>query len=313
MPPALALQLAARHGIDLSAHIDAAGHYRWRDFAEFLGVYDAASAAIQTARDYYDLALAYYDAAAAEGAIYVEVMISPAHAARQGIAYPALTEALSEALEQARRARGIEGRLILTAVRHLGVEAVEEVARLALAHPHPMVTGFGMAGDETFAAPGDFARAFAIARDAGLGLTVHAGELAGPESVQAALAHLKPQRIGHGVRAIENSAVMDALRDSGAVLEVCPSSNVALRLYPSIAAHPVMRLAAAGLNITLGSDDPPFFFTSIGGEYEKVSAAHGLDDVVMLNFTRTAIEAAFCDEDTKARLRARIAEGEGAT
>src|SRR5690606_30527371 len=145
-----------------------------------------------------------------------------------------------------------------------GVERAEAVARLAARHRHPLCTGFGMGGDEAGHPPGPFARAFAVARDeAGLGCTVHAGETAGPDSVRAAL-ELPVTRIGHGVRAIEDPLLVDTLAERGIVLEVCPTSNVATGVYKDYASHPLRRLMAAGIPVTLNSDDPPYFDTSIG-------------------------------------------------
>jgi adenosine deaminase len=209
-------------------------------------------------------------------------------------------------MEAAQRDFGVVARIIITCVRHFGVEQAEETARMAARHPHSLVVGFGMAGDENHGAPKDFARAFDTARAAGLQTTAHAGELAGPESVRAAVRDLKILRIGHGVRAVEDQDLVRELADRQIPLEMCPSSNVALRLYPSIAAHPIKRLSDAGLAITISTDDPPFMHTSIRAEYERVAEAHRLDAANMLAFTTCAIEAAFCNEPTKQALRARV-------
>ena len=151
------------------------------------------------------------------------------------------------------------------------------VARYAAAHPHPYVVGFNMAGDEENFPAGDYAEAFATVADAGLGCTVHAGEWAGPESVRAAL-ELPVTRIGHGVRSIEEPALVEELAERGIVLECCPTSNVVLDLFPSYEDHPLPRLKEAGVKITLGSDDPPYFGASIGGEYAVCAEHFGFDD-----------------------------------
>jgi adenosine deaminase len=158
--------------------------------------------------------------------------------------------------------------MIATGLRHEGPDGVERAARYIVANPHPLVTGFGMAGDERMHQPKDFAKAFDIARDAGLAITVHAGELVGAQSVRGALDHLKPARIGHGVRAIEDPALVDRLAGEGVVLEVCPGSNIAIGVFPSYEAHPFPKLRDAGVRVTLSSDDPPFFHTSLAREYE---------------------------------------------
>ena len=311
--PDLALRLGRRHGLDLSPLVDAEGRYRWRDFAEFLHVYDAMSAAIRTAEDYYEITADYYRRMAQKGLIYGEIFVSPEHAMRQGLSYPTLIDAVASAMADIEAETGAVARIVVTCVRHFGHEHAEETAALAARHPHAYVVGFGMAGDESMGAPADYARAFAIARDAGLGLTAHAGEICGPESVRATIESLPVSRIGHGVRAIEDPELVAELVDRDITLEVCPGSNLALGLYPSIAAHPVRRLVEAGLAVTLSADDPPFFDTDVAREYEEVRTAHGFDPVDMLDFTRRSIAAAFLDSATRARLEARLAEAESAT
>ena len=151
-------------------------------------------------------------------------------------------------------------------------------------------------------------RAFEIASEAGLGITVHACELTGWETVEAALDHIKPSRIGHGVRAIENPDLVKRIADEGVVLECCPGSNVALSVFPGFAAHPFPALKKAGCKVTLNSDDPPYFWTSLKREYDIAAENFGMDETELLGVTRTAIEAAFVDRKTKAALLARLGE-----
>ena len=306
--PALVRRLAARRGIDLGDLFDASGGYRWHDFASFLDAYGRASSVFRTRDDFRELARDHFAGIAAEGAIYGEVFVAPDIAADSGIAYDDYVGGLGEGIAAAETEAGIVGRMIVIAVRHLGPQRAQAMAATAAANPHPLVTGFGLAGDETMHHPRDFAPAFAIAREAKLGLTAHAGELAGPESVTAALDHLGVGRIGHGVRAIEDPAVVGRLAADKVVLELCPSSNVALKLYPDIARHPFRRLMEAGVRVTINSDDPPYFGTTLGGEYEALKRHQGLDEAALLAATRTAIEAAFVDEATRGRLLARLGE-----
>jgi len=307
--PSLALKIGARHGMDLSGLIDASGGYRWSDFAEFIYAYDSMSEALRTADDYYEIAFAYLTENAARGLIYAEFFVSPEHAGRYGLTYEAMVDAVGQAMADAEAAAGVAARMILTCVRHYGVDHAEATARLAVAYPHPRVTGFGIAGDEAKGAHADFARAFAIAKhEAGLRTTAHAGELLGPDSVRAALRDLDVERIGHGVRAIEDPALVAELAARGVPLELCPSSSVAIGLYPVIASHPVARLTQAGVTVTLSTDDPAFFGDGIAAEYAAVGAAHGFEAADLLQFTAAAVEAAFCDDATKAALRARLAD-----
>ncbi|MCO6403553.1 adenosine deaminase [Aurantimonas endophytica] len=302
--PDLVLAHAARHGIDVSGIIRD-GHYVWHDFTSFLAAYDLASSVFRGEADYADLAADHLGRLAAQGAIYAEFFVSPDHASNAGLPPAAYVAGLSRGIERAREESGIEARMIVVGVRHLGPEAVERAARFAAEPRHPLVTGFGLAGDERTGTPADFARAFAIARNAGLGLTAHAGELCGPESVRATLDALKPSRIGHGVRAIEDPELVRRIVAEGIVLEVCPGSNLALGIYPDAAAHPLKQLVATGARVTLNSDDPPFFRTTLADEY-AFAAEVGIDAGTRLGFTRQAIEAAFVDEATRRRLLERL-------
>jgi len=302
--PALVQRLAAKHGIDVS-HIIGDGAYVWKDFTSFLKAYDDASTVFREPQDYHLLTYDAFSRLAEQNALYGEVFASPDHAARMGLGYESLIEAVSEGIEDANREHGIEGRIIVTCIRHLGPDQAESVARLVAANPHPMVTGWGMAGDERMFAAEDFAEAFGIAGDAGLGLTAHAGEFAGPDSIRDTLDHLFVSRIGHGVRAVEDPDLIERLSDEDMVLEVCPASNIELGLYPSIDAHPLTELVQAGLRLTLNSDDPPFFHTSLDNEY-ALAASTGLDDETLIDFTRTALEAAFVDETTRSKLLSRL-------
>jgi adenosine deaminase len=303
--PELVERQARKYGVDTSYFI-ADGRFLWSDFSSFLAAYDAAASLFRSEDDFARLAEHHLSALARQGAIYAEFFISPDHAIRSGLSAQAYAEALGSGIDRARAKTGIEARMIVTGVRHFGVDAVEAAARFAARCGHPLVTGFGMAGDERHGYTEDYVRAFEVAREAGLGITVHAGEFAGPESVRDALDHLRPARIGHGVRAIEDVELVRRIAAERVVLECCPGSNVALGLYADAAAHPFPQLMAAGCRVTLNSDDPPYFDTTLAAEYETARRHFGLDERKLAAITRTAIEAAFLDRKTKAALLARV-------
>jgi adenosine deaminase len=167
------------------------------------------------------------------------------------------------------------------------------------------VVGFSMAGDEANFPNDGFAEPYAIAAAAGLGCTVHAGEWAGPESVRAAMT-LPVTRIDHGVRAIEDPALVRELAERDLVLNTCPTSNVVLGVYQDYASHPLPALIEAGVRVTLGSDDPPYFGATIGGEYEVCTEQMSLGLDVMRAITLNGIDAAFCEESLKDSLRSRL-------
>jgi adenosine deaminase len=305
-PPELTRRIAKRNNLEIPpGTIGDHGRYLWDDFLHFLRVYDQAASVIRTAQDYRDITFEYLGSCADEGAVYVELTASPDHAALAGLSYPDQIAGIAQGIDDARDASGIEARILITAVRNFGTERAEVVAALAAAHPHPYVTGFGLAGDEAGFPPEPFARAYAIAHDAGLGLAVHAGEWAGPESVRGGMT-LPVTRIGHGVRAIEEPELVAEIAARGLVLEVCPTSNVALGLYPDYASHPFLALRAAGVKVTLGSDDPPYWAASIGGEYGVADAEFGLSDSELREITRTAIEAAFVDTTLRQQLLTKV-------
>ncbi len=306
-PPHLVRKLADRNRVTLPAdlfHDD--GEFHWRDFGHFLEAYDAASSVIKTPEDYRDVTYEYLASCAAEGAIYVEVMSSPDHAAAAGMSYQDHLEGIGAGIRDVARDHNIEGRLIVTCVRHFGVERAMEVARQVVAAPHELLVGFGMGGDEAAWPPAQFADAFNYVASSGLPCTVHAGEWAGPALIREAIAELPVSRLGHGVRAIEDPTLVQELSDRGIALEVCPGSNIATGLYATLEEHPIRRLIEAGVTVSLNSDDPPYFATSIGREYDNAESVLGLSSAQLCQITRAAINASFADDQTKARLLALV-------
>jgi adenosine deaminase len=303
-PPALIRRLAKRNGVALPAALFGGnGEFRYTDFLDFLRTYDRAASVIRTAEDYRDVTFDYLCSCAREGAIYVELTASPDHAALAGLSDEEHLAGIASGIDEARSETGIEGRILISAVKNFGIERAVRVARYAAERPHPYVVGFSMAGEEQNHPASEFARPYAIAAAAGLGCTVHAGEWDGPASVRSALT-LPVTRIDHGVRAIEDTELVEELSANGVVLNLCPTSNVVLGVYAGYDEHPLPRLRAAGVRFTLGSDDPPYFGASIGGEYEVCAEHMGMDEAALREITRTAIDAAFCDEPLKRELRA---------
>ena len=314
--PDLVRRLAARHGKNLDSFMRADGTYIWTDFTTFLACWDKVAEVICTPEDYADLVEDYLLRNAAEGCFYTEMFLSPDHVALLGMSYDNLLEGVLEGLERAKTNSAVDGfpidaRFIITCVRHMGPEKAVGVAKTIAAKPHPLVTGFGMGGDERMHSQAAFAPAFAIAHEAGLACTTHAGEFGGPQSVIDALDHLPVTRIGHGVRSIEDADLVRRLVDEGITLEVCPHSNVALGLYPDLGSHPIRALMQAGVKVTLSSDDPPFFAATIGKDYDALMALHGWSRQEMAGFTRRSLEAAFVDDETRATLLARLEEQGG--
>ena len=299
--PELVARIAARNGVSLPAGMLAEdGQFHYTNFLHFLETYDLAASVIRTAEDYRDITYEYLAAVAEDGGIYVELTASPDHAALVGLSDEEHFDGIAAGIDDARRDHGIEARILLSGVRNFGSENAIRVARQAAERPHPYIVGFALAGDESIP-PGDFAEAFSIASDAGLGCTVHSGEWQGPDSIRAAM-RLPVTRLDHGVRAIEDPTLVREIAERGLTLNTCPTSNVVLGVYSSYAEHPLPHLRAAGVRVTLGSDDPPYFGATIGGEYQVCSEHFGWDDQHLREITITAIEAAFCEAPLRASL-----------
>lgn len=306
-PPAFIRGLAAERHIDIRRAFDAQGNYAFSGFGDFLKVYEAATSVLTTPADYGRLTRAVLAESAAAGVIYTEAFLSPDFCGGCDLAaWRDHLAAIREAAEEAERQDGITMRGIVTAIRHFGPERAKQAALCACETAGDWIVGFGLAGDENTCSPKDFSWAFDAAREAGLRLTCHAGEWRGPESVRDALRDLRVERIGHGVRAIEDLALVDELAERGIVLEVCPGSNVALGLYPSIRAHPIDRLRERGVKVTVSTDDPPFFHTTMDREYVMLAEAFDWDEGVFEAIARTSAEAAFCTEETRKNILKRL-------
>jgi adenosine deaminase len=197
-----------------------------------------------------------------------------------------MLKAIEAGYEKAKKETGIEARFISTAVRHFGPAKALEAAQITRDNPHSLVTGFGVAGDENAHSFADFEPAFKLS---GLPYrTAHAGEAAGPESVRSAKDVLKVRRFGHMVRAIEDKKLIDELKTHKAVPEVCVSSNLVLHVYKDYTANPLRKFFDAGLKVVLGSDDPSFFGTSIGREYQIARDHFKFTDDELRQITRNA-------------------------
>lgn len=306
-PPAFIRGLAREKKMDLGGLFSESGAYRYKDFWDFLKVYEAATSTLQRPEDYHRLVLAVLEESAASGVVYSETFLSPDFCGGRDLgAWREYLHAMREAADQAERQFGITLRGVVTCIRHFGPDKARQTARCAAETAGDWIVGFGIAGDEKVGHPKDFRWSFDLAREAGLRLTAHAGEWGGPESVRAALNDLAVERIGHGVRAIEDLALVDELAERGVVLEVCPGSNVALGLYRTFRDHPIGTMFDRGVKVTISTDDPPFFHTTMARECEELHRAFDWDEGVFEKIARTSLDAAFCDDDTKSKIRAKL-------
>lgn len=306
-PPAFIRGLAKEKKIDISGIFDANGNYIFTDFWHFLKVYEAATSVLTEPEDYRRLTLAVLEESAKSGVVYSETFLSPDFCGGRDVgAWREYLHAIRDAADQAERQMGVTLRGVITCIRHFGPEKARETALCAAETAGDWIVGFGIAGDEKIGQPKDFRWSFDCAREAGLRLTAHAGEWGGPESVRNAIRDLDVERIGHGVRAIEDLALVDEIAERGVVLEVCPGSNIALGLYPQWRKHPISELHRRGVKVTVSTDDPPFFHTTMAREYDRLNDAFDWDEGMFRDIARASLDAAFCDADTKARIAKKL-------
>ena len=306
-PPGFIRGLAAEKGLDISRIFTPEGTYEYRDFLQFLDIYEAATSTLQSPEDFARLVSAVLAQSAAQGVVYSEAFLSPDFCGGRDVGvWKEYVAAMQEAAAAAEAEHGIILRGVITAIRHFGPDKGRETALCAQESAGDFITGFGIAGDESAGALADFAYGFDMAREAGLGLTAHAGEWKGPQEVRAALKHLRVSRIGHGVRAIEDAALVDQLAETGTVLEVCPGSNVTLGVFRTLADHPIHTLREAGVKVTISTDDPPFFQTDMRKEYQDLAQTFGWQAADFAALNQVAATAAFCDETTRARVMTKL-------
>lgn len=306
-PPKFIAGLAREKGIDIAGIFDEAGNYAFDDFDHFLKVYEAACQPLTGPEEFRRLTLAVLEESAAHGVVYSETFLSPDFCGGGDLtAWREYLMAIEEAAEEAEAKFGITLRGIVTCIRHEGPEQAKTAARCAVETQGRFLTGFGMAGAEMMGRPGDFAYSFDMAREAGMYLTCHAGEWGGAEMVADTLRDLRPSRIGHGIGAIQDPALVDRLAEDGVVLEVCPGSNVFLNAVPSWEAHPIAKLPDAGVKVTVSTDDPPFFRTTMTAEYEALERTFGWNEAEFAEINQVALAAAFCDEETRAMVAQKL-------
>ena len=260
-------------------------------FPAFADMYVGACEVLRTAADMVRLVDEVVDDAALAGAVWIEpAFYQPRYRDRLG-SDEQIIELVLDALDAASARTGVATGLMVAADRTIDPAEAVAQARLAARYADQGVVSFGLANDEALWPPEPFAEAYAIARQAGLLSTPHAGELAGPESVIGALDALGADRIQHGVRAIEDPALVQRLADEGVCLDVCPTSNVLLSVVPSIEAHPLPQLLEAGVRCSLNADDPLLFGPGLLEEYELCRERLALDDVALATIARASIEA----------------------
>jgi aminodeoxyfutalosine deaminase len=303
--PATLLEIARRNDQPLPADTveELTALYEFTDLAHFVQVWLLTTGCLRTDTDFRQVVVDYAGEAAAFGAVYLEGIFSPGERVKRGVGWDEIFTGYADGAEEAFERHGVIVRLTPDLHRELDPELAEECARVAVHYRDRGVVGLGLGGREVGHPAEPYRRAFEIARDGGLGIVPHAGEAAGPESIREVLS-MDPARIRHGIRAVEDRALLAEIVDRGVVLDVCPTSNLRLGGVPSLAAHPLPALRAAGALCTINTDDPAMFGTDLGREYE-IAAELGVSagDAYL-----AGLAGALCDERTRAELTSRVGQ-----
>jgi aminodeoxyfutalosine deaminase len=276
--------------------------YAFRDFPHFLEVYALVSSLVRRPEDVVTLVDGLAGDLASQGARYAEVTVTPTSHAAAGISLDELAGALDAGARSAGAVHGVELAWVYDVNAAEGAAGGDLTLDAALHHPPAALVGFGVGGPESGAPRSTFRPHFESALAAGLHSVPHAGESSGPDEVWVALDELGAERIGHGLAAARDARLLARLAADGVTLEVCPSSNVATGVVPSLAAHPLPRFLAAGVRVSLGSDDPPMFGTTLLDEYRRARDVIGVGAEDLRQIARTSVEASFAPAALKAEL-----------
>jgi adenosine deaminase len=315
LEPELVFDLAARNGVDLPwPDIETLrASYAFRDLADFLALYYEGMSVLRTREDFCDLALAYYERAAADGIRHSELFFDPQVHLRHQVALGDVIGGLRDAARAAEVAHGITGGLILCFLRDLGPEEAARMLELAAPYADDLL-GVGLDSTEVGYPSEPFREVFAAARELGLHTVAHAGEEGPPAHIWGALDALGAERIDHGLRALEDDALVERLVGDRIPLTVCPLSSVRLRAVARLTEHPLRQMYERGLAVTVNSDDPAYFGGYLGTNFDAVQEALELSDDVVVDLCRNSIEASFADSERRAdllaELDARVAGGE---
>lgn len=305
------IELAERDGINLPPALveewppqlvatDEKGWFR------FQRLYDVARSVLRTEDDIRRLVLEAAEDDAHDGAVWTEIQVDPSGYGGRFGGITSFTDLVIDAVRDASERTGLAMGVVVAANRTRHPLDARTLARLAAQYAGRGVLGFGLSNDERRGDTASFAPAFAIAERAGLRLVPHAGELLGANHVTSALDHLHADRLGHGIRATEDPAVLDRVAEQGVALEICPTSNVALGVYSTLEEVPVRAAMSAGIDIALGADDPLLFGSRLAGQYAVLRAAQNFTDAELAELARGSLRAAAAPSDLVAEALQRV-------
>ncbi len=307
LEPELMFRLAERNGVTLPyPDVEAVrAAYQFEDLQSFLDLYYQGAQVLLEEQDFYDLTWAYLEHCHADNVLHTEIFFDPQTHTDRGVPFEKVIRGIRRALDDGRERLGISSELILSFLRHLSEESAFQTLEEAMPWREQFI-GVGLDSGEVGNPPEKFERVFAKARKLGLRVVAHAGEEGPPEYIWQALDLLKVERIDHGVRSLEDPALVERLRDSGMPLTVCPLSNVKLRVFERMEDHNLLRLMEAGLKVTVNSDDPAYFGGYMTDNFRAVQHAFGLGCEQLVQLSRNAVDAAFLSDERRAELNAAL-------
>ena len=310
--PATFLKLAKRYHIALPADtIEGLREwYVFRDFSHFIEIYMAISSCLRTPEDIELITREFLIGQAEQNIVYSEVTFTPYNQLLNcRLSMHEQLDAVNRARAWGERELGVRMGLIVDIPRERSADAAVTVARFVVDRYGDGIIAQGLGGPEIGNPPSKFRRAFELVHDAGVPCVVHAGETDGPSSIWNAIEVARPRRIGHGVRCVEDPKLMDYLKQTQLPLEVCPTSNICLRVFPSIGQHSLPKLLEYGLKVTLNSDDPPMFNTTLTDEYLVASKQFGWDTSLIKRLVLDAVEVSLLTESERVSMRESCLEG----
>ncbi len=296
LEPELMFELARRNGVDIPFRTveEVRAAYSFSRLQDFLDIYYQGANVLLTEEDFRDLAVAYFDRAAADRVVHAEIFFDPQTHTARGVPFDTVMRGLLAGMEEAERRHGLTSKLILCFLRHLDEESA--FATLREAEPWlDRIEAVGLDSSELGHPPSKFARVFAAAAERGLKRVAHAGEEGPPEYVVEALDLLAVDRLDHGNRSMEDPRLVQRLVRDEMTLTVCPLSNLKLCVVPSMDAHPIDRMLAEGLRVTINSDDPAYFGGYVNANYQAAAEARGLDRAQLKTLARNSFLGSFLD------------------
>lgn len=307
LEPELIFALAKRNNVALPyASVEALrAAYAFTNLQSFLDIYYAGASVLLQEQDFYDMAMAYLERAHADSVIHTEMFFDPQTHTERGVAMDVVVNGLYRACTVAKAKWGINALLILCFLRHLSEASAIETFEAALPYRDKFI-GVGLDSSEVGHPPEKFSRVFSMCKQSGLRLVAHAGEEGPPAYIWQALDDLKVERIDHGVRSLEDAALVARLAKDRIPLTVCPLSNLKLKVTTDMRQHPLKKMLDAGLCVTINSDDPAYFSGYMNANWEATFAALDLTATDAVTLARNSFEAAFVDEETRAGYLARL-------